>query len=93
MKVAHMCLFNVQLSQEEHKLKLKLIKIAARNQKDEAKIAKKLTLQRFLETHRGRRTWQDLIRLGFGIGQSKLIMRCTTADASQNLGMICELDL
>ena len=36
-----MCLFNVQLSQEEHKLKLKLIKIAARNQKDEAKIARK----------------------------------------------------
>ena len=41
MKVAHMCLFNVQSSQIEHELKLKLIKIAARNQKDEAKIAKK----------------------------------------------------
>ena len=41
LKVAHMCLFNVQSSQIEHELKLKLIKIAARNQKDEAKIAKK----------------------------------------------------
>ena len=34
-------MFIVQSSQKEHELKLKLIKIAARNQKDEAKIAKK----------------------------------------------------
>ena len=34
-------MFIVQSSQKEHELKLKLIKIAARNQKGEAKIARK----------------------------------------------------
>jgi len=43
------CLFNVQSSQEEHELNLKFIKIAARNQKDEAKMARKGKPPRIVE--------------------------------------------